>query len=127
MGRPNTALLISESEKTQLRAIVRSRSMPHSLVRRARIVLLSADGASNRAVARECGVSAPVVSLWRQRCQRDGLAGLQRTGAQTSGRSRSWLSAARSRSCCITGILQPVLIYLCHSVAPSNTLTRGAA
>src|SRR5437016_4917289 len=69
MGRPNTALVISESEKTALQAIVRARSMPHSLVRRAKIVLLSADGASNRAVATQCGVSAPVVSLWRSRYQ----------------------------------------------------------
>ena len=35
MGRPNTALVISESEKGELRSIVRSRSMPHSLMRRA--------------------------------------------------------------------------------------------
>ena len=76
MGRPNTALVISESEKSELQAIVRARSMPHSLVRRAKIVLLSADGGSNRAVAKQCGVSAPVVSLWRSRYQRDGLAGL---------------------------------------------------
>jgi transposase len=32
--------------------------MPHSLVRRARIVLLAGDGQSNREVARRCGVSA---------------------------------------------------------------------
>ena len=72
MGRPNTALVISESERSQLQSLARSRSLPHSLVRRAGIVLLSADGVSNRAVARKCGVSAPVVSLWRRRYQRDG-------------------------------------------------------
>jgi transposase len=76
MGRPNTALMISQSERSQLRSIVRSRSLPHSLVRRAQIVLLSADGAANREVARRCGVSAPVVSLWRQRYQQRGIAGL---------------------------------------------------
>src|ERR1700747_1957856 len=86
MGRPNTALVISESEKGELRSIVRSRSMPHSLVRRAKIVLLSADGGSNRAVAEQCGVSAPVVSLWRSRYQRDGLAGLH--GELRPGRPR---------------------------------------
>jgi hypothetical protein len=42
MGRPNTALVISEAEKTDLTAIVRARSMPHALVRRAQIVLRSA-------------------------------------------------------------------------------------
>jgi transposase len=86
MGRPNTALVVSEAEKTHLAAIVRSRSMPHALVRRARIVLLSAGGASNRQVARACGVSAPVVSLWRRRYQRDGLAGLH--GEPRPGRPR---------------------------------------
>jgi Winged helix-turn helix len=40
------------------------------------IVLLSADGESNRAVAKQCGVTEPEVSLWRGRYQRDGLAGL---------------------------------------------------
>ncbi len=76
MGRPNTALMISEAERTQLHSIVRSRSLPHSLVRRAQIVLLSAEGRSNREVARRCGVSAPVVGLWRQRYQQRGIAGL---------------------------------------------------
>ena len=86
MGRPNTALVISEAERRDLEALVRSRSMPHALVRRARIVLRSADGASNRTVARECGVSAPTVSLWRSRYQRDGLAGLH--GELRPGRPR---------------------------------------
>ena len=45
-------------------------------MRRAQIVLLSAAGAANREVARRCGVSAPVVSLWRQRYQQSGVAGL---------------------------------------------------
>src|SRR5947207_2274129 len=76
MGRPNAALMITPSERSQLRSIVRSRSLPHSLVRRAQIVLLSAAGTANREVARRCGVSAPVVSLWRQRYQQRGIAGL---------------------------------------------------
>jgi transposase len=84
MGRPNMALTSSPSERSQLGSILRSRSLPHSLVRRAQIVLLSADGAANRAVARRCGVSAPVVSLWRQQ---SGVAGLH--AELRSGRPRS--------------------------------------
>ncbi len=76
MGRPNKALTIDEADRLQLQAMVRSRSMPHSLVRRARIILLSGDGQSNREVARRCGVSAPAVSHWRRRYQDRGLAGL---------------------------------------------------
>jgi transposase len=87
MGRPNTALTISPLERSQLRSIVRSRSLPHSLVRRAQIVLLSAAGAANREVARRCGVSAPVVSLWRQRYQQRGIAGLH--AELRAGRPRS--------------------------------------
>jgi hypothetical protein len=59
MGRPNMALTISPSERSQLLSILRSRSLPHSLVQRAQIVLLSAEGVADRAAARRCGVSAP--------------------------------------------------------------------
>jgi putative transposase len=76
MGRPNKALTINEADRLQLQSMVHSRSMPHSLVRRARIVLLSGDGESNREVARRCGVSAPAVSHWRRRYQERGLGGL---------------------------------------------------
>jgi transposase len=76
MGRPNTALVIGEADREQLGALVRAQSMPHALVRRARIVLLSGQGQSNREVARRCAVSAPVVSHWRRRYQQRGLAGL---------------------------------------------------
>jgi transposase len=76
MGRPNKALTIGEAERLQLQALVRSRSMPRSLVRRARMVLLSGAGQSNREVARRCGVSAPAVSHWRRRYAERGLAGL---------------------------------------------------
>jgi transposase len=76
MGRPDTGLVISDAEREQLSAMVRSHSMPHSLVRRAQIVLLSGAGQSNREVARRCGVSAPVVSHWRRRYRERGLAGL---------------------------------------------------
>lgn len=68
--------MINEADRLQLQAMARSRSMPHSLVRRARIILLSGDGQSNREVARRCGVSAPAVSHWRRRYQERGLAGL---------------------------------------------------
>ena len=78
MGRPNAALMITQSERSQLRSIVRSRSLPHSLVRRAQIVLLSAAGAANREVARRCGVSAPVVSLRRERYRNAASPGCTR-------------------------------------------------
>jgi hypothetical protein len=51
MGRPNTVVTVSATESEQLGAIARSRSFPHSLVRRARIVLMSAEGIANQTIA----------------------------------------------------------------------------
>jgi transposase len=88
VGRPNSKVVLSESEREQLVSITHSRSLPHSLVRRAQIVLLSAEGFSNQAIAVRCAVSAPTVSLWRQRYRGLGLAGLH--GEMRSGRPRSY-------------------------------------
>src|SRR5216683_6539316 len=87
MGRPNTVVEVSAAENEQLRSIARSRSLPHSLVRRARIVLMSAEGVSNQTIAARCGVSVPTISHWR-RCWRErGVAGLH--GELRPGRPRS--------------------------------------
>jgi transposase len=88
MGRPNTVLKVSSAEREQLDSIVRSRSLPHSLVGRARIVLMSADGVANGRIAERCGVSVPTISHWR-RCWRErGVAGLH--GELRPGRPRSY-------------------------------------
>jgi transposase len=88
MGRPNTVVRVSSTEREQLDSIVRSRSLPHSLVRRARIVLMSADGVANGMIAERCGVSVPTISHWR-RCWRErGVAGLH--GELRPGRPRSY-------------------------------------
>ena len=88
MGRPNSVVAVSADELGQLRSIARSRSLPHSLVRRSRIVLMSAEGKSNQAIAGACGVSVPTISHWR-RCWRDrGVAGLH--GELRPGRPRSY-------------------------------------
>ena len=47
------------------------------MVRRARIVLLAADGWASRAIAREVGVMTGVVSVWRTRFAASGIDGLK--------------------------------------------------
>jgi transposase len=87
MGRPNVVVKVSSVEREQLDSIARSRSLPHSLVRRARIVLMSADGVANGIIAERCEVSVPTISHWR-RCWRErGVAGLH--GELRPGRPRS--------------------------------------
>ena len=55
---------------------LRSRSVKAGLVKRARIVLLAADGVANFEIASRVGVSRPTVNLWRARYAERGLAGL---------------------------------------------------
>jgi transposase len=88
VGRPNSKVVLSESEREELVSITHSRSLPQSLVGRAQIVLLSAQGLSNQDIATRFGVSAPTVSLWRQRYRGLGLAGLH--GEVRPGRPRSY-------------------------------------
>jgi len=75
-GRPKPPIILSKEEDEQLRSIANSRALPHGLVRRARIVLMAADGAPNRTIAEEVSLSAQMVSKWRQRYLQQGLSGL---------------------------------------------------
>jgi len=75
-GRPKKLIVLSEEEHEQLSAIANSRSLPHGLVRRARIVLLDAEGISSNAIADRVGVSRQSVCNWRKRYLQQGLAGL---------------------------------------------------
>jgi len=75
-GRPKQPLVLSPTEREQLLALTRSRSMPHALVGRARIVLLSAEGCSDIAIAEKLQISRHTVGMWRKRYLRQGFAGL---------------------------------------------------
>ena len=75
-GRPLPELTLSPSERSELVSITRSRSLPHALVTRGRIVLLSADGLANTAIAEQLGLSKPTVGMWRQRYLLQRVQGL---------------------------------------------------
>ena len=65
-GRPKKPIVLADEEYEQLSAVINSRSLPHGLVRRARIVLLAADGVSNNDIAVRVGLSHQTVCQWRQ-------------------------------------------------------------
>ena len=75
-GRPLSPLTLTPMAREELERLAGSRSLPHGLVRRSRIVLLAAEGMSNRAVAGGVGVSSVTVGMWRQRFLQQGLMGL---------------------------------------------------
>ena len=67
---------MTTDEHTQLRSLAGSRTLPHALVARARLVLWSADGQSNTQIARRLRWAKATVGKWRQRFVQHRLAGL---------------------------------------------------
>ncbi len=86
-GRLMKPLDVSPAVREELESLTRSRSMPVSLVRRAEIILMSADGLDNSAVAQRAGVTRQTVGMWRARFREQGLMGLY--DERRSGRPRS--------------------------------------
>lgn len=75
-GRPKQPLKLTDEIKMQLENISNSRSLPHSQVRRAKIILMSDQGLTNTAIAKKVGLSISVVGMWRKRFINQGLMGL---------------------------------------------------
>jgi putative transposase len=75
-GRPKIPIMLSQEEDEQLKSIANSRSLSHSLVNRARIILMAAQGFPNRAIAQKVNLSPQMVGKWRQRYIKQGLSGL---------------------------------------------------
>jgi putative transposase len=75
-GRPKPALVLKSEEEAQLRSWAASHTLPHALVCRARLVVWSAQGQSNRQIARRLHWTNATVGKWRQRFIEHRLAGL---------------------------------------------------
>src|SRR2546427_11507383 len=76
IGRPKALLVLDAELREQLESLANSRSLPAGLVRRAKIILLSASGKTNVEIARQLETSKVTVSLWRCRFFRQGGFGL---------------------------------------------------
>jgi putative transposase len=88
IGRPQERkLILSDAERSELKRINRSRSAPYSLVRRTQIILASAEGETNKAIAQRLGITNPTICHWRKRWFEQGLAGLY--GEARPGRPRT--------------------------------------
>ena len=75
-GRPKQPLVLDNEQLSHLQGIAASRSLPHGLVLRARIVLMAAEGKSNSHIAKHLRMSKPSVGKWRTRYLNHGLQGL---------------------------------------------------
>ena len=72
-----SALVLREGDRQRLADLARLPSVPSGLAKRARIVLLAADGVPNAQIARAVGVSRPTVIGWRDRYRQGGIKGLE--------------------------------------------------
>ena len=86
---------LTEEQSRQLHSWARGRRTPARLVRRAKIVLLAAEGKQNKQIAAELQIMPRIVGLWRKRFLELGLEGLKKD-APRSGRKPS-LSTAKVR------------------------------
>ena len=70
-------LLVSDAERAELQRRVRAHTTPQRAVKRARVVLLAADGVPNRQIAPLVGMDPHTVAQWRRRFEAERLAGLE--------------------------------------------------
>ena len=83
-NRPAPELVLREGDLEVLESWLRATTVPAGLARRARIVLLAAQGMANSRIAQAVGVSVPTVVAWRRRYQAGGVRRLE--DALRSGR-----------------------------------------
>jgi len=76
LGRPVPPLVLSDDEVQQLQGIASSRSLPHSIVQRAQIVLACRAGETNTSIAKRMGLTGMTVGKWRKRYRELGLEGM---------------------------------------------------
>lgn len=70
------AVVLEPERRAQLKALSTSRSLPHAVVTRARVILMAADGVENIVIAKRVGLSRLSVGKWRQRFAQYGVEGL---------------------------------------------------
>lgn len=75
-GRRKAELRLTAAERAELVRAVRAAESWQNYVLRCRIVLASADGATDMRIAQDLGISMPTVGKWRSRFRASGIDGL---------------------------------------------------
>jgi transposase len=70
-------LVLRHGDRERLTDLARRPSVPSGLAKRARMLLLAAEGMPNAQIARDLGVSRPTVIGWRDRYSRGGIQALE--------------------------------------------------
>jgi len=75
-------ITLSESQREELQACARSRTLPRRLVERAQMILLAAEGRQDLEIAQIVRRGRRVVARWRRRFIESGLAGIEKDAAR---------------------------------------------
>src|SRR4051794_26931735 len=86
-GKAGT-LVLSDAGRNELQALVRRQKTGQALARRARIVLLAADGLTNTAIAVRLGVAKHTAGTWRGRFARPARRAARRAAARSAAADR---------------------------------------
>ena len=84
--RMKTDTTVTSEERARLANLIADRNTPAKVIWRARIVLLSADGETVKAICRATGKSKPCVWRWQRRFAEDGVDGIVRDKTRPPGR-----------------------------------------
>jgi len=85
--RTGISINVSAEDRRSLEAVVSDRNTAQKHVWRARIVLLTAEGAGTTTIMREAGVSKTAVWRWQERFMAEGVDGLLRDKTRPPGRA----------------------------------------
>ena len=91
---------LSEEDRKTLKRLSSSRSISVGLHQRVRIILMAAEGKTNKDICAELGVSHPTVGLWRNRFAAKGMEGISKErprGGNHGGKNSEEQAKLRSR------------------------------
>ena len=125
LGRPIPPVVLTPAVRRHLQAMTRSRSLPHPLLRHARIVLLAADGFNNKTIAHQVGLSAGMVGMWRRRFLQQGIQGLYDEPRSGGPRSISDEQIAALIRKTLKTKPQNSTHWTCRAIAAETTLSKS--
>jgi len=126
VGRPIPALQLSDEVKKQLETMANSRTLPYAQVRRAQIILLSAQGLTNTMIAQRVDLSINMVGVWRQRFIDQGLMGLYDQPKPGAPRSISDEQVAELIEKTLKKKPKGATHWTCRSIAKQTNLSKSA-
>jgi Winged helix-turn helix len=98
VGQVATAIKLEAEVRGELEQRAASLTLPYRVVVRAKLVLLAAEGATNREIAERVDMSADRVGDWRRRFRDEGIEGLE--DRARSGRPRRFPPGGGRRGQC---------------------------